>query len=233
MIRRLFLTFMIFFLLCCNGNLPQNVEVSTSPVPTPTLTKFEKAKKAKQIEKNKEEAKKFIGEESSFYGLSKLSEKHFPNSDLEIRLWRFAAFGDRNLVFVLTRTNEVWSAKIVQRMIDQKIVLSNTSNKLQYAKYFQRKLENPKADWENFWQKLVDEKILTLPDGIEVGIEPFPDSWEFVVETKVDNNYRNYSYLSPEVFEEIKEAQQMVKIINLVSDEFNLYDFDSNNFMLP
>lgn len=222
----------IFFLVSCY-EMPQDIEVSTKPLPTPTLTDSEKAKKTQQIEKVKADVKEFIAEESPFYGLSKLGEKNLSDKDLEIRLWRFSAFGDRHLVFVLTRTNEVWSAKIVQRTIDQKIIVSNISNKVKFAKFSQRKLGTPKSGWDSLWQKLIDDKILTLPDGGEVGNEPFPDGWAFVVETKVEDQYRSYNYIGPEEFPDIREAQQMVKIIRIISEEFDLDDFDSNNFMLP
>jgi hypothetical protein len=230
----LFLLIATLFLVGCGESLPQNVEVSAAPIPTPTLTEFEKAKKAKEIEKSKEETKKSIAEESIFYGLSKLSEKILSGNDLEIRLWRFSAFGDRDLVFILTKTNQIWSARLIQRTIAQKIVYSNISNKRRFAKYSQGKLENPKSGWDSFWQKLTDTEILILPDGSEVGIEPFPDAGAFAIETKVDNKYRTYRYIDPDVFEEIREARQVVKIIYLISEEFNLLDeFESNNFMLP
>lgn len=232
MLKSAILLVLIFFLASCY-EMPQDIEVSTKPIPTPTLTEFERIKREKYVEQVKKDVEESIKEESTFYGLSKLSEKNFANEDLEIRLWRFSAFGDRDLVFVLTRIKEIWSAKIVQRMIDQKIILSNISNKIRYAKFFERKLENPKSGWDSLLQKLIKEDILTLPDGSEVNVEPMPDGWSFTVETKVENKYRAYSYNGPEVFEEIIEAQQMVKIISIISEEFNLDDFDSNNFMLP
>ncbi len=233
MLKRLFLPFVFFFLVCCDGSLPQNVEVSTSPISTPTLTEFERIKKDKYLEEVKKDTEKSIKEESKLFSLSNLHKEEFLFKDIEMRLWKFSAFGERDVVFILSKKKEVWSAKIVQRIIDQKNIDSNIPNKIRSAKYFQTKLENPKSGWDRLLQKLIDSKILILPDGSEVDVDPVPDGWSFVIETKVNNNYRVYTYFGPEVFEEIKEAKQMVKIISIISEEFKLDDFDSNNFMLP
>ena len=212
--------------------MPQNIEVSTKPLPTPTLTEFERIKKDKYIEQIKKDTEKSIKEESKLFGLLNLQKEEFLFKDIEIRLWRFSAFGERDVVFILSKKKEVWSAKMSQRMIDQKNIASNIPNKIRFAKYFRRKLEIPKSGWDRLLQKLLDAEILTLPDGSEVNVLPVPDGWGFVVETKVENKYRAYNYNGPEVYEDIPEAQQMVKII-IISEEFNLVDIDSNNFMLP
>jgi hypothetical protein len=226
----------IFFLLTsCVQNFPPNVEVITTTRPTPVLSEFERAEKAKQAEKEKNELKKFIGEESKFYSLTNLDNENLSDKDIVMRLWRFSTFGDKHLVFVLTKINEVWAAKLIQRKISSKYIFSDMPRKnlLKYAKYSQVKLDVPKSGWQNLWQNLNKADILTLPNGNEVGIEVFPDSSECVIETKVDNNYRVINYYDSELFEDIPQAQKMVKIINIVSEEFNLSDFEQQNFLQP
>ncbi|CAN5323010.1 hypothetical protein BH10ACI1_BH10ACI1_00480 [soil metagenome] len=158
-------------------------------------------------------------------GLLTLENRDLPNEDLEIRVWRFSAFGDKDLIFVLERIKGNWSANLLERTIAKKDISKNNPS----VKSSRRNLGQPKAGWETFWQRLVDVEILTLPDGDEVGNEVCIDCWNFVVETKVAGNYRVYDYHVPE-FSQSREAQQMVKIINIISDEFNLDVFDHKNF---
>lgn len=221
----------VILLISCNQNISQNANVSPMPIVSPTLTQFEEVEKTKRIEKDKQDLKRWIGEDSKHYNISKLADKNLSKTDLEIRVWRFSAFGDKDLIFVLERTDEHWSAGLIQRTIAKKHILNRVSNPPK--KYSKKQLENPKSGWEEFWRKLNDNKILTLPNGSEVGNEVFPDGWAFAVEAKVENNYRVYIYYGHEEFKEIREAQQLTKIINIISEEFNLNDFDQNNFMQP
>lgn len=221
----------IFLLISCNQDISQNNNVSPTPIYKTELTETEKAEKLKRVEKDKQDLEKFINEEAKYYELSSLANKDLPKMDLEIRIWRFAAFGEKHLAFVLKKSDGNWSAKLVQRTIAKKDLNKGSKPPMKYSR---RKLNNPKSGWENLWQKLTNNEILTLPTGSEIssGLSKYClDCWEYVVETKVENNYRVYNYFAPEDSKEIREAQQMVKIINIISEEFNLTDFDPNNFI--
>lgn len=63
MLKLVFLIITVFFLASCY-ELPQNIEVSTKPIPTPTLTEFERIKKDKHIEQVKKDVEESIKEES-------------------------------------------------------------------------------------------------------------------------------------------------------------------------
>ncbi len=210
----------------CAQNISQNEQTSTTPFPQPALSDFAKAEEAKRIERNKRELKEGIRDDSKKIGLSALESRTLSNEDLEIRMWRFSAYGDKNLIFILEKIKGNWSANLLERTIVKK----DLSKKNPLVKSSQKKLGQPKSGWEIFWQRLIEAEILTLPDGDEVGNEVCEDCWAFVVETKVEESYRIYDYHAPESSKENRESQQMVKIINTISEEFNLDVFDSKNF---
>jgi hypothetical protein len=220
-------TFLVFvtFLISCSQNVQQDAEFSPIPIPQPTLTERE----AKYIQEQKERLPKEIKIESKQFGMAGLEKENLPNDNLEIRLWRFSAFSDRDLVFILRQINNVWSANLAERRIAKKDI----PKKNPPVKFFRKKLGQPKSGWESLWQKLIESEILTLPHGLEVDVIPFDDCWIFTVETKFENKYRVYDYFGPEVFEDIREARQMTKIIDTISEEFSLNDFHSDNFMKP
>jgi hypothetical protein len=86
-------------------------------------------------------------------------------------------------------------------------------------------LKNPKSGWEALWQKLVEAGILTLPDSSELEYKnDVTDGKSYVVETNVENVYRTYEYGNPN-YEELKEAKQIIKIGQIIADEFDLDSF--------
>lgn len=202
----------------CAQNISQNEQTSSTPFPQPTLSDFAKAEEAKRIERNKRELKAGMKKDSKQFGLSILEDQNLSNEDLEIRVWKFTAFGERNLVVILEKVKEKWSATQVEGIIAKKDIHKTKPP----IKFSRKNLGKPKASWETLWQKLVDAEILTLPDGDEVGNEVCDDCWACVIETKVEGNYRVYDYHAPETSKENREARQIVKIINLISDEFSL-----------
>ncbi len=218
----------LIFLISCSQNVSENSNISPTPVFKPTITDLERANRTESLGKDKQELEKFIKDEARHFGFPVLANKNLDKGDLEVRVWRFAAFGDKNLIFILKRTNENWSANLLQKTIAKKDIAKNNPPE----KYSTKQFKEPKSGWKNLWQKLTDAEILTLPTGSEVGNEPSPDSWAFIVETKVEGNYRVYEYQSPE-HNETNEAQQMTKIISIISEEFNLDDFNENNFQQP
>jgi hypothetical protein len=119
-------------------------------------------------------------------------------------------------VFILKRINGKWSATVIRNTVKY-----NKESKIQ--RRINTQLEEPKAGWENLWENLVKEGVVTLPDGLDVGVLPDPDAFSFTMETKYEGIYRVYSYYSG--YKEIKEARHMAEIVNIISNEFNLEDF--------
>lgn len=173
--------------------------------------------------------KEEIKELSKEYGVINLQNDRLQVNKTEIRIWRLATFNEKNIIFQLSENNGKWSANLIEKTISEK----QRARKNHPGKLTLRKLEEPKSGWDNLYQKLVDEEILSLPDGDAVGNEVCPDCWVFIVETKVDGKYRIYDYHAPESDKENRESQQVVKIINLVSEEFGLNVFDRKNFLYP
>ena len=136
------------------------------------------------------------------------------DDDLEIRIWvGFGLYG--NDALILRRSSGNWSAVNLREM------LCHLENRGRYD------LDQPKSGWEKFWKKLTDAEILTLPDSskLDYGIGP-EDGKSYVVETNFNNLYRTYHYPNPEEVK-LKEAGQMVKIGQIIADEFGLESFSA------
>ena len=204
--------FLLMLFTSCSKNVPQNIEISS--IPSPTLTKPEKAERQKINEKLQEELEEIIKDDSKKARLSDLKNLNLSNNDLEIRVWRDFGAAFSKSIFILKRSNEKWSAYLIKKA-DKESAKGESLNIT--------KLNEPKSSWENVWQKFIAEEILTLPNGLEVGTEPYPDNWSLTVESKVNGIYRAYNYA--EGFEEIREARQMAKIVAIIAEEFNLKDF--------
>ncbi len=168
---------------------------------------------------HKEERKQYLKE---FADLSKVSQipilekLKISKTDLEIRLWRVSSWWQMD-IFILRRTNERWSASIQrQNFRDGTFRLKNISK---------RRLSEPNSGWEIVLQKLTEQEIFTLPDGFENGgSEPCPDCGGYTIETNRGGEYRFYVYTEPSLESNLRESRQVAKIVNLISDEFNLQD---------
>lgn len=150
-----------------------------------------------------------------------------PTKDLEARFYLFAGFSfpkyqDRvvnNSVLILKRTNENWSAKIIRDTI--RLQESEPRPK----KRISEELNPPTSNWESFWQHLKNEKVLSLSTGEFDG--GGADTWLYVIETKVNDEYRFYHFNSPFEACEIIESRQVAKIFNLLAKEFNVADISA------
>jgi hypothetical protein len=93
-----------------------------------------------------------------------------------------------------------------------------------FGKY-RKELQAPKSGWTNAWQRLIDAEILTLPDAssirCEVGIT---DGKSYVVEVNKDRTYRTYMYDNPN-HAKCAEAKQMIKLGEVIAEEFGLEEF--------
>jgi hypothetical protein len=137
-----------------------------------------------------------------------LRSVRLPAGDFEVRVWR--GFGLSPLEGLsLRRVSGQWSAIHVR------------ADKYHESGEVERtELSPPKSGWEACWQRLLDAGILTLPDASEANCaaDGF-DGISFVVETNVDSTYRTFKYANPTIAE-CDEARQMVKIIEIIDEEF-------------
>lgn len=225
----------IFLLTPCSQNVSQRTEIYSTPVAeiSPVLSKPESISALPTPDANEiEKRKRYIKQVSENFGLADLEVIQLPKEDLEIRLWHISGLGMpmfqklavKQSVFVLKRTSGSWAAVIIRDTIDY-------SGKQKIEKRLETRLTEPKSGWENVWQQLVNEEILTLPNGKEVGVLSGCDTESFSVEIKNDGIYRLYeysgtyhSYSREEGFKLIREANQMAKIANVIANEFDISD---------
>ncbi len=176
-----------------------------------------------------EQTRKEIKSESKTFKIPVLELEKLDRDDLEIRVWRFAAFDEKNIVLVIKRQKGTWNAHIViQTILEKHAGEPNPPHKLS-----RNKMHPPKSGWKELWKSLRNEDILTLPDGDFVGNEVCNDCWVFVFETRYDNEYRVFDYHAPETHLSLREARQVNKIIETLSSEFNTNIFDRKSFVSP
>ncbi|MEP6900696.1 MAG: hypothetical protein ABJA66_03035 [Actinomycetota bacterium] len=147
-------------------------------------------------------------------GLQSLREISLPNGDFEIRFWIFNRFGINGLI--IRKSGENWSALFVERMPFKNDNL-----------YPENRYINPKSDWQNILQRINEAEIFTLPDSSEVKNyegDKVNDGFSNIVEINKDGIYRVYEYVNPN-WAENPEAKQIVKIGNIIADEFGLEEF--------
>ena len=133
-----------------------------------------------------------------------------PKDDLELRLWN--GFGLTALEgFVLQRRAGQWKA----------VHLDGISRGLPKQEY-QRQLSAPKSGWNEFWRKLVEMGIATLPDADEIGCHTsMLDGMSYVVEVNYELTYRTYLYDNPK-YAKCEQAKRMIAIGNFVAAEFGV-----------
>ena len=227
--KSLVILFLALFLFACIETDSQNKNISNSPKTEPTPTDSQKEHYRKYKEKHNLQLRDEIKKISKDFRVLTLENQNLSKNDLEVRIWRFSAFGDKDLIFILKRTNENWSADLVGRKIAEKDIEKDNPPR----KFFKSNLGKPKSDWESFWTELVDAEILVLSEVDEIGNEPCPDCWLYILETKINGNYSFVTYHAPEVNKNTYSSKQMIKIINLISDEFSLDAFNADNFQKP
>lgn len=153
-----------------------------------------------------------IDKTARFGGLRDLRSQVLPKDDLEIRVW--VGFGLWHVeAFIIRRSAGTWSAAYLRGYVPKPPM-----------KNYQ-KLKPPKSGCESFWKQIVDEGVLTLPDSSELKNEKLnDDGFSIIVETNVNGIYRTYHYNDPDA-QEWKEARQMIKISNIIAEEFDLSGF--------
>jgi len=154
-----------------------------------------------------------IKERAEIAKLRNLRAIVLPNDDLEVRVWM--GFGLSALEsFVVRRDTGQWSAMHLDGVHPDRP-----------QKNPQKDLRAPKSGWEIFWKRVVEAGILILPDSSELkGEKLVMDGFGYVVEINMNRTYRTYIYLNPD-WQEWPEAKQMIRISNLIAEEFGLQEF--------
>lgn len=159
-----------------------------------------------------------INERAKKAKLRKLRSITLPADDLEIRIW--VGFGISTLEgLVIKRASGQWSAVYLRSIYDG-------SPRSEY----QRTLSVPKTGWQDFWKQIVNEGILKLPDATTIRCRNplIKDGTSYVVEINMDNTYRTYLYDNPN-FSKCDEATRMIKIADVIAEEFGLTMFSVKN----
>ena len=156
---------------------------------------------------------KAINEHTSQARIPELRTVLLTGDDFEVRVWvGFAINGEDGII--LRRTSNKWSAVHLHGMSERPPFVRSVSN-----------LETPRSGWEAAWQRLTQAGILTLPDALVAGCNTYMfDGANYVVEINKDKKYRTYLYDNP-THSKCSEAKQMLKIGEILAEEFNLREF--------
>lgn len=185
------------------------------------LKKILEKNRIQAIEKKKASLKKFTAEMSRNQRLSNLETAKISKNDLEVRFRKQSAWW-KNWLLILKLKNEKWSAEYQEQIFyDGTVKLKSVSKS---------ELGEPASGWGNLWEKLIDEELLTLPDGLENGgFDPCPDCEGLLIETNIGGNYRICHYTKPVLESELRETRQIAKISNIIAEEFGLSKFATKN----
>jgi hypothetical protein len=147
-------------------------------------------------------------------GLDSL-ENGFDN--LQIRVWYdYALVRERKLV-VLTNKERKWTAKVCYLQV----AWDGKTESILTKKIIKVK---PGSGWETFSKKLLNLKIVTLPDQNEVkGYGQGFDGKTYHVEVATKNLYRFYGYWEPQQFQgRFWQAKNMADILQLLETELGV-----------
>lgn len=195
---------------------PANEITATSLVKIPAFPTPEKISKEDFLrQENRNRLSKF--------GLYDLETKQIPKDDIEIRIWQisdlymsiYKDLGVKESVFILKRTNEDWSARVLRNTINQKSGIE---------KQIKTKLDMPQLGWENVWQNLISNELLTFPDSVSREVVYGTHAGNFITESKVDGIFKTYQYSGNQ---EVREIQYTARIFNIIAEEFDLEDFQA------
>ena len=144
-------------------------------------------------------------------GQTDLRKDNLAKDDIEVRLWN--GFGLKPLEGIsLRRISGQWSAIHVK-----------ADNYFEPGRAERKDLPRPKSGWDGVWGRLITADILTLPDSSTTRCQLSGiDGMAFVVEINSDMRYRSYAYLHPDMAD-CKEATQMMKIFQIVFEEFGKF----------
>lgn len=143
-------------------------------------------------------------------GQGNLRATRLPPGDLEVRIWW--GFGLSPLEGVtLRRSGSQWTAIHVK-----------ADDYSEPSRAERRQLSTPKSGWDTLWTRLINEKILSLPDASEVNCDVGGlDGISTVIETNTDNAYRTYRYDMPAVAK-CNEDKNISAMADIIFEEFSL-----------
>jgi hypothetical protein len=153
-----------------------------------------------------------INQRTAAANLPSLRTLNLPRGDLEVRLWvSFSGMGADGIM--LRRSANNWSALFLHGLFEDP---SKESQRM-------RNLAEPKSGWDKMWQRLVANGILTLPDAAAIDCKVGAlDGSTYVVEVNTNKTYRTYLYDTPQ-FAKCSEAKRVVEIIEILLEEFGIY----------
>lgn len=156
---------------------------------------------------------KIINERTAESRIPELRTVLIDGNDFEVRVWvGFGINGEDGLI--LRHSSNQWSAVHLHGMSERPPVVRSVRN-----------LDAPQSGWEIAWQRLTEAAILTLPDALVAGCNTHRfDGVTYVVEISKNKSYRTYMYDNPHR-SPCDEAKQMLRIGEIIAEEFNLKGF--------
>jgi hypothetical protein len=159
-----------------------------------------------------------------FYNLAKTKQKQLGLDSLEngfdvlqVRVWYdFALVQERKLI-IITHKDTGWAATVYDLQVDwdgkTETILSKTIRQV-----------TPISGWEAFSKKLLDLKILTLPNEDDIaGYVEGDDGRTYNVEIATKSHYRFYGYWEPQTFQDrFWQAKNMADILKLFETELGV-----------
>lgn len=151
-----------------------------------------------------------LDEHLSNIGLPSLRTVKLSDNDIEVRIWYDVLPQSINGI-VLRRSSDRWSAVHIHGMYQHP-----------HFQVEQEPLAAPMSGWQMAWGRLISLGLLTLPDESELQCRPdVLDGVGIVVEINMNRTYTTYRYSNPQLAE-CTEAKRMLKISEMVMDEFGL-----------
>lgn len=134
--------------------------------------------------------------------------------DLQIRVWYNAALVKERKLVVITNKDTNWTATIYDWQLDR-----NGDTETMLSKKVRQ--ASPKSGWPIFSKKLLDLKVLTLPNQDDVeGYSAGDGGTTYSVEVATKDQYRFYSYWQPQSCKDrFWEAKNMTEMLQLFETE--------------
>ena len=132
---------------------------------------------------------------------------------LEIRIWLDYSMAWNKPLIILTRKNGEWNGRFITMRVEW-----STRQDSELVVHPSSKAVVPKMGWDEFAGELFKLGITTLPNGPDGGM----DGADYNIEVATINQYRYYSYWSPETtVAKNWGSKRMVKILHLLERAFD------------
>ncbi len=203
-------------------HLPQN---TSTPTPTPSAEEIVEELPPADKEYNEWFYKKVaetLKTKAGVFSLKPLATSNVGKDDIEIRFYVFPGYYGpiykgytvEESVFVLKRTNSVWTAEGIRKVNKAKKVENETE-----------KYPEPKSGWDGLWQKLESHDILNVYADDKENFNR--DVWLYAIEMKANGKYKHGYYHNPRKKAPTKEEKNFADIFALIAEEFGATDFQS------